>query len=104
MEKIEQINKVIEAYFTQNRATTHIPAKDLMPQFIEAGIFNKDHRNGLPIRKVLRDLDKKQSLHLIPCVYKDRKAVNTNWYFQRNDNEIIKLETVEKLLEGINKK
>jgi hypothetical protein len=54
-----------------------------MPQFIKADIFNKDHRNGLPIRNVLRDLDENNQLGMILYVFPERKAKNTNWFFKR---------------------
>jgi len=66
--QLTQINKVINDYFEQSTSITTIPAKDLMPNFIKAGIFTKDHRNGLPIRNVLRELDRSNSLHLITYV------------------------------------
>lgn len=91
MDKLILINQVIKEYFASKQSINLILAKDLMPQFIEAGIFNKDHREGLPIRKILIDLDEKQQLHLIPTVYAERKNVNTNWYFQRRDNLEFKL-------------
>jgi hypothetical protein len=53
----------------------------LMPQFIKAGIFEKDHRNGLPIRQLLRDLDEINALDKITSILPERKKVNTNWYF-----------------------
>lgn len=84
MEKINQIKLVLKEYFELNKSVSIIPAKDMMPYFILAGIFPADHRNGLPIRNVLRRLDNKKQLHLIPFVYAERKEVNTNWYFQRN--------------------
>lgn len=84
MNKITQINFVLKEYFGLNKSVTIIPAKDMMPYFILAGIFVKDSKNGLPIRNLLRRLDEKNKLHLIPFVYADRKEVNTNWYFQRN--------------------
>ena len=86
MGKTDQINKVVKEYFDKNTSVSEIPAKDLMPYFIKAGIFNQDHRNGLPIRKELRALDAKNQLHLIPFVFADRKAVNVNWYFRRNNS------------------
>jgi hypothetical protein len=52
-----------------------------MPQFIKAGIFEKDHRNGLPIRQLLRDLDEIKALNKIPAIQPERKKVNTKWYF-----------------------
>lgn len=80
---IAEINQVVKEYFESNPTDKTIPAKDLMPQFIEAGIFTKDHRNGLPIRNILRELDRANSLQLIPYVRAERKKVNTNWFFDR---------------------
>lgn len=79
--EIERINKVIEAYFKANPTITIVPAKNLMPQFIAAGIFKKDFKNGLPIRKVLRSLESDEQLAAIPTVYAQGKDVNTYWYF-----------------------
>ena len=79
--KIESINRVIEAYFDKNTSLTIVPAKELMPAFIEAGIFTKDHKKGLPIRQILRELDRDKQLHLIPFVHPERKEKDTYWYF-----------------------
>lgn len=86
MSKINQINKVLQDYFEVNKGINVIPAKDMMPYFILAGVFPKDNKNGLPIRAVLRRLDEKNELHQIPFVYVERKAANTNWFFQRSGN------------------
>ena len=80
-QKIEAINKVIRDYFTVNTSVEKVSSKDLMPLFIKKGIFNSDHRNGLPIRKVLRELDARNQLHLIPYLFPERKQKNTNWFF-----------------------
>ncbi|OYT16213.1 MAG: hypothetical protein B7C24_09005 [Bacteroidetes bacterium 4572_77] len=79
--KIKEINAVIEAYFAKNTSVKIVPAKELMAHFISAHIFGKDHRNGLPIRKILRALDKSNQLQLIPYVYAERKDADTYWYF-----------------------
>lgn len=84
MTKISQINKVLREYFEVNKSVSIIPAKDMMPYFILAGIFIKDNKNGLPIRSVLRRLDEKNELQQIPFIYVERKVTNTNWYFKRN--------------------
>ena len=39
LSKVEKINKVIEEYFKANTSLTIIPVKNLMPAFINAGIF-----------------------------------------------------------------
>lgn len=54
-----------------------------MSYFVKAGIFPKDQKGGLPIRDILRKLDKEKKLHLIPFVSAERKQVNVNWFFQR---------------------
>jgi len=82
-DKVSKINNVIKQFFDQNPSIDKIPAKDLMPEFIKAGVFAKDHRNGLPIRKVLRELDEENELDRIPYVLPERKMKNTFWYFVR---------------------
>lgn len=77
---IEQINAVIAEYFVAHKEQK-IPAKDLMPEFIKAKIFKANSADGLPIRKLLRELDKANTLYLIPYVYAERKEKNTNWFF-----------------------
>ncbi|MBI9035944.1 MAG: hypothetical protein JEZ03_15900, partial [Bacteroidales bacterium] len=79
--KIEEINKVVAAFFEENTTITIVPVKELMPAFISAGIFVKDHKNGMPIRKVLRELEKNNQLDLIPLLYVDRSGRDPYWYF-----------------------
>jgi len=86
MKNIQKINTVIKEYFDLNKSIKILPAKDLMPQFIKAGIFSKDYKNGLPIRNMLRDLDKKNELSLIPYTIAERKMKNTNWFFRNGAN------------------
>ena len=82
MTKIEKINKVLADYFERNKNAEKIPALDLMDEFVAAGIFKSDsERAGLPIRKILRELDSKNELYLIPYVVAERKQKNTNWFF-----------------------
>ena len=79
--KIKDINKVIEDFFNQNSELEIIPVKALMPSFIKAGIFSKDIKNGMPIRKILRELDKANELKLIPYTHAKRQEQSTYWYF-----------------------
>ena len=55
--------------------------KDLMPMLIEKGFFKQDHRNGLPLRNILRQLDDENLLYLIPQVSVVRKDKNRLWFF-----------------------
>lgn len=91
MDKTAQINKVVKSYFEKNKDVDIVPAKDLMPEFIKAGIFIKDHKNGLPIRKVLRDLKETNQLHLIPFAHGVQKTTNTYWFFIPSNKPIPKI-------------
>ena len=86
--RVNEINKAVKNYFVNNPSEVQILAKDLMPEFVRAGIYEKDHRKGLPLRKDLRKLDKNNQLHLIPFLYPERNKVNTKWYFIRSNAEI----------------
>lgn len=78
-----RIDQLVRDYFEKNKTETEIAAKELMPLFIEKGIFKNNHRDGLPIRNLLRELDKENKLSLIRNLKVDRKAVNRNWYFKK---------------------
>lgn len=83
MDKITQINVVLKEYFTLNKTVRSVPAKDMMPYFILAGIFPSDHNNGRPIRDLLRKLDADKKLRRIPFAVAERKTKNTSWFFRR---------------------
>ncbi|TDN87099.1 hypothetical protein DET49_11453 [Salegentibacter sp. 24] len=87
-QKIFELNNVLRGYFKKKPRKTKVPAKDLMPEFIKHGIFPKDHRNGLPIRKLLRDLDKNNELNAIPFAFAERGDTNTNWFFVRSSKSL----------------
>ncbi len=82
---LPKINEVINAYFNSNSENQTIRAKDLMPHFIKAGVFEKDSKKGLPIRAILRELDRSNELHLIPTILPQRKKKNTFWFFTRQN-------------------
>lgn len=98
-EKIRIINDTLKRYFENADNPRKILVKDLMPEFISAGVFSKDHRNGQPLRSLLRDLDKANMLSSIPYVFADRKDKNTKWYFICTDfvqNNIVIKKTTSK--------
>ncbi len=76
-----RVKRAVQKFFDKNQGINKIPAKNLMPHFIKEGVFTYDHRNGLPIRELLRELDRSDSLRLIPHVLPERKTKNTNWFF-----------------------
>ncbi|WP_298310068.1 hypothetical protein [uncultured Aquimarina sp.] len=82
-ENIVKINEVITHYFNTNPSVDWIPVKEIMPALIEAGIFKKDNKKGLPMRKVLRKLDLESELAKIPSVHAERRSDTIYWYLVR---------------------
>ena len=80
-ERIQAINSVLRDYFADKTNPRQVPALKLMGLFIDKGIFNKDHRNGLPIRKILRKLNNEDRLHDIPYAHEELKQKNIYWTF-----------------------
>lgn len=76
-----RIDQIVRDYFEVNKTVSEILAKDLMPLFIKKGVFTKDHKNGLTIRNLLRELDSESKLGLIKNVKVIRNNTNRNWYF-----------------------
>ena len=75
-----RIKRCVTEFFEANDRS-RIQAKDLMPLFIEKGIFEANVKDGLPIRNFLRHLEKENHLHLIPQAFFEPKDVTKNWYF-----------------------
>lgn len=86
-EEIQQalrIKKVINAFFEKTNSNK-IEAKELMNDFIKAGIFKTNNQDGLPIRSFLRNLEKENHLHLIPQAFFEQKDQNKNWFFIKSN-------------------
>lgn len=99
-ENIKEVNEVINHYFDTNTSVDWIPAKTIMPALIEAGIFTKDKKKGLPIRQVLRKLDQESTLAKIPTVHAERRPESVYWYFVKTG----KVYTPKELINPITKK
>lgn len=93
-EQIVKINEVIADYFNTHPDVDWIAAKEIMPDLIKAGIFTKDEKSGLPLRKVLRALDEKDALDEIPFVHPERINKNTYWYFVKEGAQYIPKEVI----------
>lgn len=93
-EQLANINSVIVDYFKNNPEVEWIPVKKIMPALIEAGVFYKDEKKGLPLRKVLRTLDKEDALDKIQLLHAERKGVDTYWYFVREGAKYVTKDVV----------
>lgn len=83
LHRLGRIDQIVRDYFEKSKSVNEMMAKDLMQLFIEKGIFDKDYRNGLPIRNLLRELDAENKLALLKHVKVVRNTINRNWYFKR---------------------
>lgn len=92
-----KINDVIETYFKENPKKEWIPVKEIMPHLIKAGVFAKDNKKGLPLRKVLRALDKENKLDKIPSVHAERKESNVYWYLVQKGFKYVSQEPVKEV-------
>ena len=79
-QQIIKMGYTIQDYLLTNDLNNAKP-KDLMPKLIDKGYFNKDHRNGLPLKNLLRQLDDNNLLYLLPQVSVERKDKNRYWFF-----------------------
>jgi len=80
---ISKINEVVAKYFEDNKSVDWVAAKKVMPELIEAGVFSKDIKKGLPLRKLLRALDENKNLGQVPLVHAERTGKDIYWYFVR---------------------
>ena len=84
-ERVNKINNALDEHFKNNFSNEEVPSKDFMNLFIKNGIYEKDIRNGLPLRKDLRKLDEMNELHRVKYLVIERKKINTFWCFKRGD-------------------
>lgn len=80
LELARRIDQLIEAWLRESGVDTARP-KDVMPVLIRNGIFVKNHRDGLPLRKLLRKLDDSGQLSVMKTVRCEQRAKNRVWYF-----------------------
>ncbi len=99
MHKLTQINLVLKDYFDLNKSVKVIPAKNLMPYFVLAGIFLKDEKNGLPIHYLLKKLESKNQLNFIPFATAIKKEVYTKWVFENKNISTDKIISIQNKIE-----
>lgn len=95
MDKITQINLILKDYFDLNKNVKIIPAKNMMPYFVLAGIFSKNDKNGLPIHYLLKKLKKLNQLSNIPYTFAEKKAVYTKWFFRSENHSVAEIMKIQ---------
>lgn len=101
---IKKINEVVANFFDANEHKEWIPIKDIMQDLVEAEVFTKDVKKGMPFRKVLRILDKAKELDKIPAIHAERKDQATYWYLVRDGKTFVEKETTNRSSENKEKK
>lgn len=101
---IKKINKVVANFFEANEDKEWIPIKDIMQDLVEAEVFIKDVKKGMPFRKVLRVLDKAKELNKIPAIHAERKDQAIYWYLVRDGKKFVEKETTNRISENKEKK
>ncbi len=96
--KVNKVNEVLVRFFKENPNVQRIQAKEMMDVFVASGVFNANQADGIPIRRLLRALDRRNSLHLIPFLEVERKNAYTYWYFV--NKEVDELPFVEPYVPG----
>jgi hypothetical protein len=80
IEKGRLADQFIKRWFTMTGADTAKP-KDLMAFLVEHRVFPKDHREGFPLRNLLRQLDAVGQLSVITTARFEHKRKNKSWFF-----------------------
>lgn len=95
MHKLTQINLILKDYFDLNKNVKKIPAKNMMPYFVLAGIFTKNEKNGLPIHYLLKKLEANEKLNFVPFAKAIKKEVYTKWVFENKNVTTDKIISIE---------
>jgi len=96
------ISRHIQEYLDINSRSEAIP-KDVMPYLIQMGDFAYDHRDGQPLRKILRELDTINRLDLIDGIYVERHNSNRSWYFRKGISNNIATNNIPEATNQIDK-
>ena len=81
IQKAGTIDQIVFDYFKLHSKVKEVQAKDLMEDFIKGGVFNKDYKDGLPLRDFLKKLEDNDSLDLFKQTKLIRKVENKYWFF-----------------------
>lgn len=84
IEKGQLADRYIKRWFTMTCADSAKP-KDLMAFLVEHRVFPKDHREGFPLRNLLRQLDSVDRLSVITTARFEQKRKNKSWFFVRSE-------------------
>ena len=82
IEKGQLADRYIKRWFAMTGADSAKP-KELMAFLVEHRVFPKDHREGFPLRNLLRQLDSVDRLSVITSARFEQKRKNKSWFFVR---------------------
>lgn len=80
IERGRLVDEFIKRWFTVTGADIAKP-KELMPYLVKQGVFTKDHREGFPLRNLLRQLETANQLSVSATARFEPKRKNKSWFF-----------------------
>jgi len=78
IELARRIDRLVERWLRRTGVAGAKP-KELMRMLVDEGVFPKDHKEGLPLRKLLRHLDDHGQLSVMTTVRVKRGPINRSW-------------------------
>lgn len=81
--RVARIDCAIQIFLRRHDLTECQPPQ-VMPFLVEMGIFSSDNKRGRPLRDLLRELDDKDMLYLMPGLVVERKRRIRRWHFTRS--------------------
>ncbi|MFC5284637.1 hypothetical protein [Pedobacter alpinus] len=87
IQKAITMDQIVVDYFKLNPKLKEIQAKDLMGEFVKAGVFSKDYKDGLPLRDFLKKLEENNQLDLFEKSKLIKNEENKYWYFVKSKNK-----------------
>jgi len=79
--RIAVIDAAIQEWFLMHKNISEAKPSDVTDYLIEKEIYSHDNKEGRPLRDDLRELKKRNQLHLIRGLVADERNKNTLWYF-----------------------
>ena len=70
------------AQFLEETGMEVAKPKDVMPLLVRRGVYPKDYREGLPLRRDLRQLNAAGLLSVMKTAYFEQGPKNKSWYFR----------------------
>ncbi|OAQ38230.1 hypothetical protein A5893_15650 [Pedobacter psychrophilus] len=87
IQKVNEIDQIVFDFFKLHPKVKEIQCKDLMEIFVKENVFNKDYKEGLPLRDFLKKVEESDQLALFKKSTLYRNEENRYWYFKKKSKK-----------------